>query len=57
MLIFKSVHKFAALLPIKGWGVQACYFEKHDFALGVKEEDQDTSRHFAGGFVHAMLPM
>ena len=40
-------------------GVHACYFEKHDFTLGVKGEGHDTSRHFAGSFwsMRAMLPM
>ena len=40
-------------------GVQAYYFEKHDFALGVKGEGQDMSRHFADGFgsMRAMLSM
>ena len=39
-------------------GVQAWYFEKHDFSLGLKEEGQDTSRHFANGFgsMRVMLP-
>ena len=42
-----------------GGGFKACYFTKHDFALGVKGEGQDASRNFARGFgsMHAMLPM
>ena len=35
------------------------YFEKHDFAIGVKGEGQDRSQHFLGGFesMRAMLPL
>ena len=40
-------------------GVQAYYFGKKDFELGVGGEDQDTSRHFEGRFgsIRAILSM
>ena len=39
--------------------VQAFYFGKTDFELGVRGEGQDTFRHFEGSFgsIHALLPM
>ena len=44
---------------IKGGGVQAYYFGKNDFKLGVGGEGQDTSQHFEGSFgsIRAILPM
>ena len=39
--------------------IRGLLWRKHDFAIGVKWEGQDTSRHFAGcfRFMHALLPM
>ena len=38
-------------------GVKPITLKKIDFKLGVTGEDQDTSRHFEGGFgsMHAIL--
>ena len=37
---------FSGALGLRGGEVQACYFEKHDFVLGVEEE----SLTFCGWF-------
>ena len=52
-------HLFQSHVPysqrfVKEGGVQAYHFEKHDFALGVKGEGQDTG---VFGSMRAMLPM
>ena len=47
------------LFNFKGGGVQAFYFGKNDFELGVGGDGQDTSRHFEGSFrsIREILPM
>ena len=47
------------MTELRGGEVQAYYFGKKDFELGVGGEGQDTSRHFDGSFgsIRAILSM
>ena len=57
-ILYKAQKCPTKMVPFKG-GVQAYFFEKLDFELGVDGEGHGKSGHFGGSFgsIRAMLPM